>query len=47
LANIEGVFPQKARHKIGVPREMADEGGIVTIAPTESRLRNRYPGCRN
>ena len=39
LANIEGLFPLRARHKIGVLREMADEGGIFMIALTESHLR--------
>jgi hypothetical protein len=39
LANIDGLFPLRARHKIGVLREMADEGGIFMIALPESHLR--------
>jgi hypothetical protein len=39
LANIEGLFPQRACHKIGVLREMTDEGGIFMNALTESHLR--------
>jgi hypothetical protein len=31
LANIKGLFSQRARHKIGVLREMADEGGICLL----------------
>jgi hypothetical protein len=40
LANIEGLFPKRARYKIGVLREMADEGGIFPNALTESHLKN-------
>jgi hypothetical protein len=35
LANIEGLFPQRERHKIGMLREMAYMSGICMIALTD------------
>ena len=39
IANIEGLFPRRKRHKIGVLREIAETEGIIMLALTESHLR--------
>jgi hypothetical protein len=39
IANIEGLFPRRKRHKIGVLKEIAETEGIIMLALTESHLR--------
>jgi hypothetical protein len=39
MVNIEGLFPRRKRHKIGVLEEIAETEGIIMLALTESHLR--------
>jgi hypothetical protein len=39
IANIEELFPRRKRHKIVVLEEIAETGGIIMPALTESHLR--------